>query len=78
MNVRSTPTPLATRRTVICRLRPPHGALEDLDPLAIALDHLHRDANGIAGGDLRHVGAELLALELLDGVHRDDLVLIGA
>src|SRR5687768_7026782 len=57
---------------------PHHGALEDLNPLAASFDHLHRDADRVAGGDLRDVGAELLALELLDGVHgRSDLVIAG-
>jgi hypothetical protein len=46
-----------------------HGPLEDLDSLTASLDHLHRDAHGVARGDLGHVGAELLAFELLDGVH---------
>src|SRR5919106_689528 len=33
-----------------------HRALEDLDPLAIALDHLDRDADSVPRGDLRDVG----------------------
>src|SRR5205823_137903 len=33
-----------------------HGALEDLDPFTISLDHLHRDANGVAGSDLGKIG----------------------
>src|SRR5712691_2468507 len=48
----------------------PHDRpLEDLNPLAASLHHLHRHAHGVACRDLRQVGSELLALELLDGVH---------
>src|SRR6187551_318545 len=46
-----------------------HRPLEHLDSLAVALDDLDRDAHGVTRGDLRYVGAELLALELLDGIH---------
>ena len=80
MKVRSTPTPLRDAADgdgpVQAAATHAHDrSLEDLDPLAGAFDHLDRHAHGIARGDLRDIGPELLALELLDGVHRDDLAL---
>ena len=54
------------------------GSLEDLDPLTAALDHLDRDAHRVARGDLGNIGPELLALELLDGIHRGGDLVIAA
>src|SRR4051812_27270923 len=45
--------------------------LEDLDPLAVALDHLEMNADGIARLEAGHV-AQLAALEVLDDrAHRE-------
>ena len=43
-----------------------HDPLEDLDPLALALDHPEMDANRVPGLELRDVVAQLGALECLD------------
>ena len=65
LNVRSTPTPDAIRRTVIVDAMPlfahaHHEALEDLDPLAVALDDLGGHLDGVARGDHGEVGAQLV------------------
>src|SRR5688572_18453820 len=44
------------------------GPFEDLDPLPAAFDDLDRDAHGVTRRNLRDV-PELLAFQLLDGVH---------
>src|SRR5665647_1279916 len=46
-----------------------HGALEDLDAVATALDHLEVDLDVVAGLELRHTLAQLLAFDVLDDVH---------
>src|SRR5262245_37916738 len=46
-----------------------HDALEDLDPLAVALDDLGRHLDRVAGGDLGKVGAELVGGDLVEHVH---------
>ena len=74
LNVRSTPTPEAIRRTVIVDAMPAvahphHEALEDLDALAVALDDLGADLDGVARRDLRQVGAELVLDDLVEHVH---------
>src|SRR5436190_20646281 len=46
-----------------------HDALEDLDPLAVALDDLGRHLDRVAGSDLREVGAELVGGDLVEHVH---------
>src|SRR5450759_301494 len=46
-----------------------HGALDDLDAVATALDHLEVDLDVVAGLDLRHTLAQLLAFDVLDDVH---------
>src|SRR5689334_14586007 len=43
-----------------------HDPLEDLDPLALALDHLEMDADRVPRLELRKVVAQLGALECLD------------
>src|SRR5450759_2712721 len=45
------------------------GALEDLDAVATALDHLEVDLDVVAGLELRHTLAQLLAFDVLDDVH---------
>ena len=64
-NVRSTPTPKLTLRTVkvsrsAAALAADHRALEDLDPLAVALDHPDVHLQGVAGGELRDVVAQVM------------------
>src|ERR1700737_3237632 len=49
---------------------PDDQALEDLDTLAGTLDHLGVDADGVTGAELRHLLFLLLALELVNEVHR--------
>ena len=74
LNVRSTPTP---RRDPADRDRAGDaaaaeahdGALEDLDALAVALDDLGRDLDGVARGELGEVGAELVVDDLVEHVH---------
>ena len=45
------------------------GALEDLDAVARALDHLEVDLDVVAGLELRDTLAQLLAFDVLDDVH---------
>ena len=40
-----------------------HHALEDLNTLAVALDHLRMHANGVSGAELRHIFLELLRFD---------------
>src|SRR3546814_4169408 len=49
-------------------------ALESLDALALAFDHLHVHAHGVARGESRRLAlggqpADLLVLDLLDDIH---------
>ena len=74
LNVRSTPTPDAMRRTVIERVMPAaaqahDGPLEDLDALAVALDDLGRDLDGVTGGEFGEVGAKLVLDDLVEHGH---------
>ncbi len=46
-----------------------HDALEDLDALFGALDHLDVNVNGVAGGEVGQVVAEGLLVEEVQGVH---------
>ena len=48
---------------------PHHEALEDLDALAIAFDDLCRHLDGVAGGDHRQVGSQLVLDDLVEHVH---------
>ena len=48
-----------------------HDPLEDLDPRALALDHLEMDTHGVSRLELREIVAQLGALELFDDLaHR--------
>ena len=72
-NVRSTPTPKDCLRTVNVSRKPESlaldaDALEDLDALPVALDHLEVDAQRIACLELRQVRAHVALLEALDDV----------
>src|SRR5258705_13982486 len=45
------------------------GPLEDLDPLAVALDDLGRHLDGVTGGKVGQVGAELVLDDLVEHGH---------
>ena len=44
-------------------------ALEDLDALLVALDHLHVDLQGVAGGEVGHVVAQAGLVDDVGGLH---------
>ena len=76
--VRSTPTPKLTLRTVnVSRaplaLAPDHDALEHLDPLAVAFDHADVHLQGVAGGEVGDVVAQLGAVDEIGAVHELEL-----
>ena len=52
-------------------LAPDHGALEQLDPLAGALDHPDVDLQGVAGSEVGDVVAQLAAVDKIGFVHRE-------
>ena len=73
-NVRSTPTPKLTLRTVNVSCRPgplttSHMALEHLDALTVALDHAHVDLEVVAGREVGDVAAERLLIDQVSGLH---------
>src|SRR3989304_3756782 len=79
-NVRSTPLPWLMRRTVNgprppppAALAPDDDALEGLDALAAALDHLQMHPHGVAGSEDGDLPFELLALDDRYLVHADIL-----
>ena len=81
LKVRSTPTPLAMRRTVIERWMPPaaqahDGALEDLDALAGAFDDAGGDADGVARAEFRKIGPDLVLGDLFEHVHDRSLLFV--
>src|SRR4029079_10901037 len=49
--------------------KPHHGPLEDLDPLAIALDDLGRHLDRVTRGELGEVGAELVGDDFVEDGH---------
>ena len=72
--VRSTPTPKLTLRTVkvsrtAAALAADDDALEHLDPLAVALDHADVHLQGVAGGEVGDVVAQVGAVDEIGGVH---------
>ena len=74
-NVRSTPTPKLTLRTVnvsrhAAALAADDDALEHLDPLAGAFDDADVHLQGVAGRELGDVVAQLGAVDEIGGVHR--------
>ena len=54
------------------------GALEQLDPLAGALDHAHVDLQGVAGTEVGDVVAQLRAVDEISAVHREGLPVANA
>ena len=51
-----------------------HVALEDLDALLVALDHLHVDLDLVAGTEVRKIGAEVLAVDEIGGLHGENIL----
>ena len=74
LNVRSTPTPRGDaadgdRAGDAAAAQAHDGPLEDLDALAVALDDLGRHLDGVAGRELRQVGAKLVLDDLVEHGH---------
>ncbi len=81
-NVRSTPTPKLTLRTVnvslhAAALAADDRALEDLHSLAVALDDSDVDLHRVAGTEIRDVLSQAVAVDHLGGVHAGVLVASG-
>ena len=73
--VRSTPTPKLTFRTLKVSphartLTADHRSLEDLDPLAVSLDHADVDFHRVSGSERGDVVAQRLAIDEIGRVHR--------
>src|SRR3954451_8596695 len=54
------------------------NALEDLDPLAVALANPHVDLDGVTGTELRHVAPQGGGVDRVEGLHGDGSLLLSA
>src|SRR3954469_9328650 len=50
------------------------NALEDLDPLAVALANPHVDLDGVTGTELRHVAPQGGGVDRVEGLHGDGVL----